>query len=275
MSILRRRGLRICARRTVFEISPPKVDLNTWECRTFQIPKGFWRMKIRACAKPIEIQHPRAHNNYDSKSRDSPPSARTTVPILPPSRSAMGTPMSLTKRPRETTTWKSNPFSFPVFCQQHSSCTSLLWCCSRVGCSCARRQRSLRLLPPGRVLGCTTPSPPRRHFRSFPVRLAALSSVQSVQISWARVPFFSSILQSPSEPAQSAPHPLERPSMSPPLRTSVKVYNLDVEGAPHSRWIGAVDLVPYPVHSTSSVPRSRWVATNPSASTIISTNTFP
>ena len=29
MSILRRRGLRICAGRTVFEIIPPKLDLNT------------------------------------------------------------------------------------------------------------------------------------------------------------------------------------------------------------------------------------------------------
>ena len=96
-------------------------------------------------------------------------------------------------------------------------------------------------------------SPPRRHFRSFPVHLAALA-VQSVQSSWARVPFFSSLLQSPSEPAQSAPHPLERPSTSPPPRTSVKVYNLDVDGAPDSRWIGAVDLVTHPLHSTSFVP---------------------
>ena len=81
-------------------------------------------------------------------------------PILQSSRSAMGTPMSLNVY--QTTTSKSDPFSFSVFCLPHSSCTSLLWCCSRVGCSCAmpRRQRSMRLLPPGRVLGCTTPSPP-------------------------------------------------------------------------------------------------------------------
>ena len=78
-------------------------------------------------------------------------------------------------------------------------------------------------------------------------------------------PLVSSPDAHPPEPARERPVHSARPSTSPPLRASVKVYNLGVEGAPDSRWI---DMVPYPALSTSS-------ATNPSASTIISKSTFP